>query len=121
MIKHVAFFTYPVSNMKRSRSFYEGILGLRLSQNFRDVWIEYDISGSTLAITTMIQDLTPGARGGFIALEVDDLDSRGARLKSQGITFLVDIFETPVCRSAVIADTDGNGVALHQCKPGRSS
>jgi len=120
MIKHIAFFNYPVSNIKRSRSFYQGVLGFRVSSNFQDEWIEYDIAGTTLAITTMIKDLTPGARGGFIALEVDNLDSEVARFKSQGVSVIVDIFDTPVCRSAVIADPDGNSIALHQMKPGRS-
>jgi len=118
-IKGVAFFAYPVSTMNRARSFYEGILGLRLAQNFRDEWVEYDVAGTTFAITTMVPDRTPGAPGGFLALEVDDLDSWATRLKARGVQFLLDLVETPVCRMFVIADPDGNGLTLHACKPGR--
>jgi predicted enzyme related to lactoylglutathione lyase len=119
MIKHVAFFAYPVSNIERARKFYEGVLGLRVSLNFQDTWIEYDISGATLAITTMIKELKPGAPGGFIGIEVDDIDSEAARLKSKGAVLKVDTFDTPGCRIAVFADPDGNGINLHQMKPGR--
>ena len=119
MIKHIAFFAYPVSDIKRSRKFYEDVLGLRVSLNFQDAWIEYDISGVTLAITNMVQELKPGAPAGFIGLEVDNIDSEVARLKSKGAVLKVDTFDTPGCRIAVFADPDGNGINLHQMKPGR--
>jgi predicted enzyme related to lactoylglutathione lyase len=123
VIKFVAFFAYPVAEMERSRRFYEKTLGLTLSHNFQDKWTEYDISGSTLAITTMAEDycgrgFSPGAKGGFIALEVDDLDSWVSRLREGKIPFLMEPFETAVCRMATVADPDGNGIILHQCKPG---
>jgi predicted enzyme related to lactoylglutathione lyase len=120
MIKHIAFFAYPVSNLERSRKFYEGVLGLRVSMNFQDAWIEYDIAGVTLAITTMIKELKPGAPGGFIGLEVDDIDLEVERLKSKGAVLKLDTFDTPGCRIAVFADPDGNGINLHQMKPVRS-
>ena len=31
-IKHIAFVGIPVTDMKRSREFYEGVLGLKLSE-----------------------------------------------------------------------------------------
>jgi len=52
MITSIAFTVYPVTDMARSRSFYEKVLGLTVSHNFRDDWVEYDIGGSTFAITT---------------------------------------------------------------------
>ena len=121
LIKHVAFFAYPVSDIPRARSFYEGVLGLRLAQNFRDEWLEYDVAGTTFALTTMVPDRTPGAHGGFLALEVDDLDSWATHLKAKGTPFLLDLTDTPVCRMLVVADPDGNGVTLHARKPGSGS
>lgn len=118
MVKSVAFFAYPVGDMAKARAFYEGVLGLGLTSNFEDCWIEYDAEGGTLAITTMAETLTPGAPGGWVALEVDDLDTEVARMKSEGVPVVRDIFESPVCRMAVITDPDGNGIMLHQCKPG---
>jgi len=115
-IQSVAFFAYPVTEISRARSFYEGVLGLKLDHNYNDAWLEYDIAGQTFAITTMAEGEKPGARGGFIALEVDDFDAWIAKIKAADISFLVEPFETPVCRMAVIADPDGNGITLHRRK-----
>jgi catechol 2,3-dioxygenase-like lactoylglutathione lyase family enzyme len=81
VIKDVAFFCYPVASIPASRRFYEEVLGLKLEHNFQDQWLEYDINGSTLAITTKDNEHTPGLTGGIIAFEVDDLDASVARLR----------------------------------------
>ena len=120
MVKFVAFFAYPVTDMARSRAFYEGVLGMGLSTNHQDCWVEYETEGGTLAITTMVDELTPGAPGGWVALEVDDLDVWVTKVKADGVKVVRDIFESPVCRMAVILDPDGNCVMLHQCKPGNN-
>jgi predicted enzyme related to lactoylglutathione lyase len=115
-IKAIAFFAYPVSDMTEARAFYEQVLGLKLTLDHEGKWVEYDIGDSTLAITTMLEERTPGAAGGFVALEVENLDDWVADLKAKKITFIVEPFETPVCRLFVIADPDGNEVTLHQRK-----
>ncbi len=116
MIKHVAFFANPVSDIARSREFYEGKLELTLTSNFHDRWIEYDIGETTIAITDMVDELKPGSPGGFISLEVDDLDAAVGKMKAEGVPVFRDVLETPVCRLAVIGDPDSNGIMLHQCK-----
>ena len=118
MIKHFAFFCVPVSDVAKAREFYEGKLGLTLTFNHQDCWVEYDIGESTIAITTMAEGLKPGSPGGTVALEVHDLDSAVAELKAQGVPIFKDIFESPVCRMAVVGDPDSNGIILHQCKEG---
>ncbi len=45
MITSIAFTVYPVTDMARSRGFYEGVLGLTISENYRDEWVEYDLGG----------------------------------------------------------------------------
>ena len=114
MVTEVAFFCYPVSNIPAARGFYEEVLGLKLAHNFADQWLEYDINGSTLAIATMDQAHTPGAKGGVIALEVDDLDEFVAHLRRKQVTFVREPMSTPVCRMAVIADPDGNEIIIHK-------
>jgi catechol 2,3-dioxygenase-like lactoylglutathione lyase family enzyme len=52
MITSIAFIVYPVSNMERARAFYEHVLGLHVSHNYRDVWVEYNLGESTFAIST---------------------------------------------------------------------
>ena len=51
MITSMAFTAYPVSNMERARAFYEHVLGVQVSYNYRDAWVEYDVGGSTFAKT----------------------------------------------------------------------
>ena len=117
MINHIAFTVYPVSNVTQSRQFYEGVLGLKLGMNFDNRWVEYDIAGQTFAISNMMEDSKPGAPGAGVGFEVDDLDQTLAQLKKAGVKFLTEAFSTPVCRMAVIADPDGNGIVLHKCNP----
>ena len=114
MITSIAFTVYPVSNMARSRSFYEGVLGLTLSSNFQDVWVEYDLRDSTFAITTTEMGHTPGAKGAVVAFEVADLDAFVNSLKEKQVTFVLDTTATPVCRMAVIEDLDGNHIVIHK-------
>ncbi len=116
--KHVAFFAYPVTDMKRAREFYENTLQLPPADNFNNEWVEYELAGVTIAITNMVKELEPGAKGGFFAIEVEDLDGAVEEMKAKNVPFILDTFESPVCRMAVIADPDGNGVTLHQVKPG---
>lgn len=117
-IKEFAFIGYPVTNIERSRSFYEKILGLAPEMvhqlNSGQWWIEYDINGATLAISNTWE---PSAQSGpTLALEVDDIDEWLKSLKSQNINFFMEMEESPVCRFAGILDPDGNPLMLHQRK-----
>jgi len=115
MVKKIAFTAYPVKDMKRARSFYEGELGLVLSTKPHDVWIEYDPPGGCFALTTTLQPSTSG--GAIIAFEVENVDALTEKLRSRGVTVKAEPFSSPVCRMAVIADPDGNSVLLHQLTP----
>ncbi len=117
MIKKVAFTMYPVTNMDRARKFYEQTLQLAQGSTYAEGgWVEYDLpGGGCFAITTLAEGVIPSANaGGSIAFEVEDLDKLVARLKSEGVKFKFDIFASPVCRTAVILDSEGNSLALHQ-------
>lgn len=117
MLKKVAFTMYPVQNMERARRFYEKTLGLTTgSVSANGAWVEYDLpGGGCLAITTLVESLKPSHdSGGKIAFEVEDLDSLVEQLKAGGVQFKVDLFSTPVCKMAVILDSEGNGLILHQ-------
>jgi catechol 2,3-dioxygenase-like lactoylglutathione lyase family enzyme len=116
MIQSIAFFVYPVADVKRSRDFYERILGLKAETNIRDEWIEYGVGGVTFAITPMDTTHKPGVKGGVIAFEVDDLDRTIAELRSNSVSFTLENGESPVCRFAVALDPNGNDVIIHRCK-----
>lgn len=119
MLKKVAFTMYPVQDIKRARNFYEKKLGLTVGNIAdNDAWVEYDLpGGGCFAITTLAEGVKPSSdSGGSIAFEVDNLDEMVARLKEEGVEFKLDIFSTPVCRMAVLLDSEGNALMLHQLK-----
>jgi len=118
-ITEIAFSSYPVTDLKRARQFYEGTLGLKKSTTFGDDnqgWIEYDIGSGTLAITNFSSDWKPSADGGGVGLEVENFDSAIAELKSAGTRFRIEPTETPVCFMAIVFDPDGNAVCIHKRK-----
>jgi predicted enzyme related to lactoylglutathione lyase len=116
MIKHIAFTMYPVSDMARARKFYEEALGLALTKNFRDEWVEYHLENGAFAITTM-SPVKPGASmGGSIAFEVDDVDATVKKLKAAKAVVKVEAFDTPVCRMAIVLDSEGNALCVHAKK-----
>ena len=115
-LKHFAFFAYPVTDMDRARAFYEETLKLPLGECFENQWVEYELNGMAFAITNMIGELQPGAKGGFLAIEVEDIETAVAEMKSKEVPFILEMSEFPTCRMAVVADPDGNGITLHQIK-----
>ena len=117
MIKEIAFTGIPVTDIKRARAFYEGMLGLKTSkESVGGLWVEYDLGTGTLGIGSYGEAWKPSLNGTCIALETDDVDAEVAQLQGQGVTVAMAAMETPVCRFAIIADPDGNQIMLHQRK-----
>ena len=117
MIKKVAFTAYKVRDLDRARNFYERVLGLKPGANFNDQWQEYDLpGGGCFAITTYGDDdwQPSSTHGGSVAFEVEDIETMCRHLKDQGIKFKMDIFESPVCKMAIIVDSEGNALMLHE-------
>lgn len=117
-IKHIAFTMYPVKDMARARAFYEGVLGLGDGREAAaGKWVEYYLENGCFAITTMTP-VQPGASmGGSIAFEVESLDAAMAKLAAANAIVKVPPFPTRVCRMAIVLDTEGNAVTLHEKKP----
>ena len=113
-IIELAFTGYPVTDMERARAFYEGVLKLeptRIFGNPKAHWIEYDLGPSTFAISNMSkEEWKPSSDGPAVAFEVEDFDSAVGELRAGNIKFVVEPFESPVCRMAIIADPDGNSI-----------
>lgn len=124
-ITEVAFIGYPVSDIKRARDFYEGLLGLKPGEFDHEIegmpgkyWIEYDAGNVTFAISNTWD---PSGQGGpSVAFEVDDLEAAVKRLKAAGVNFIAENIESPVCSFALITDPDGNGITIHKRKDGCS-
>lgn len=120
MFQKVAFTMYPVKDVARARKFYGETLGLKegsVGNQGEQYWIEYDLpGGGCLALTNFVADEPSASAGGAIAFEVEDLDALIADLKAKAVRFNSDVIASPVCRMAVISDSEGNSILLHQLK-----
>jgi predicted enzyme related to lactoylglutathione lyase len=116
-IKAIGFVAIPVTDIKRARSFYEEVLGLKASDEMmQGRWIEYDVGDDTLAIANVSDTWTPSDQGTGAALEVEDFDDAIKRLKDRHVRFAAEPFETPCCHMAIIQDPDGNKLMIHKLK-----
>lgn len=110
----LSFFVYPVSNMDRARAFYEGVLGLKVTANWDNKFVELDVGGSTLALSSVLEGCTPGVRGAVAALETAEFDAAVAHLRECGVEFVFGPADTGVCHFARFLDPDGNHLGLHR-------
>jgi len=117
-IKAIGFVGIPVTDLKRARSFYEEVLGLKVSEEMMGgKWIEYAVGDNTLAIANVGDHWTPSNQGTGAAFEVEDFDEAIERLKDRSVGFVAEPFETPCCHMAVVQDPDGNKLMIHKLKP----
>ncbi len=118
-VQKIGFVGIPVTDLKRARAFYEGVLGLEVSgEMMGGNWIEYGIGGDTLAITNAGGDeWRPSDQGTGVALEVEDFEAAIKKLKVAVIRFAAEPFESPCCHMAVVQDPDGNKLVIHKLKP----
>ena len=115
MIKELAFTGTPVTDMKRARAFYEGVLGLKPTmESAGGMWVDYDVAGGMLGLGCYGDVWKPSRDGTCVGFEVDDPVAEIARLKSHGVTVLMEVTETPVCHFGMIADPDGNRILIHK-------
>lgn len=120
-ILEIAFTGYCVTDMKRARAFYEGVLGLKASRTWGDEpdpgWVEYDIGAGCLAVIKGDGEMwKPSPAGTAAAFEVDDFDGYVAKLKGAGTKVIMDTYESPVCWMITIADPDDNRLVIHKRK-----
>ncbi|MCB9914654.1 MAG: VOC family protein [Planctomycetes bacterium] len=121
MYDRVAFTVYPVTDLARARAFYEetlGLPGLGLVVNEHGQgWVEYDLpGGGCFALTTFLKGHAPGATAGMVAFEVADLAALTTRLRAEGVAFQMEPTDFPTCSWAIVHDSEGNAVVLHQHK-----
>ncbi len=81
-VKALAFIGIPVTDMARSRAFYENVLGLEPDPEMTgDMWTEYPIGSGTLAVACIGDRWKPSDEGTSAALEVENLEDAIARLE----------------------------------------
>ncbi len=117
MINEIAFTVTPVTDLARARAFYEGVLELKPALVAEEAgWVEYAIGDTAFALGKADEKWKPSALGSSVAFEVDDLDATVTKLKESGVTFDMEVMDTPVCRMAVVLDPDGSKVMIHKRK-----
>ena len=117
-ISAIGFVAIPVTDIPRARKFYEGVLGLTVSDEMMGgKWIEYTVGQDTLAIGNVSDMWRPSDQGTGAAVEVEDFDDAIKRLKDRHVRFAAEPFETPCCHMAVVQDPDGNKLMIHKLKP----
>lgn len=120
-VTEIAFVCYAVTDMKRARDFYEGVLNLKpttVHNSDHGQWTEYEFGPYALAIGSAPM-FKPSPDGCSAALEVKDFEAAIAHLKEHNVKFRIDPMPTPVCRMAMIFDPDGNSICIHKRNPGR--
>lgn len=82
----IAFTGTPVTDIKRARLFYEGVLGLKpTKESAGGMWVEYDIGPGTFAIGCYGEVWKPSPDGTCIAFEVQDLEDEIAQLQAREV------------------------------------
>lgn len=109
---------YMVKDADRAIAFYRDVLGMEPTTVYPEHrGAEYEFSdGSTFGLWDPGEQM-PFAPSYGNLFGVDDLEAAVAALEAKGVTVL-QRFDTPVCKMAIVNDTEGNGVVLHQRKTG---
>jgi catechol 2,3-dioxygenase-like lactoylglutathione lyase family enzyme len=107
-IKRVPYVRIGVSNLKRSASFFQDILGLEKISEWPAGAI-FDIAGVELGVELKAKP--------EICLFVDDVDKAYQDLKDKGVGFVTEPKDQPWGgRTATFADPDGNEFTIESFK-----
>ncbi|MEO9170007.1 MAG: VOC family protein [Candidatus Baltobacteraceae bacterium] len=108
---------YMVKDAARAIAFYRDVLGIEPVTVYPDDrGAEYELpDGTTFGLWGGGGRVMPFQPSNGILFAVDDLDAAVAEVKKRGIAVLMEN-ETPVCRMAMMHDTEGNMVTLHKRK-----
>ncbi|HVV00011.1 MAG TPA: VOC family protein [Verrucomicrobiae bacterium] len=119
MIQEIAFTAYAVTDIRKSRDFYENVLGLKPNSEYNGSgnpdYIEYDLGPGTFAIGKS-EMWKPSEDGASIAFEVEDFDKALARIKEKNVPIKMGPYDFPSCRMVVVLDPDKNKLTLHKRK-----
>ncbi|MFT3870558.1 MAG: VOC family protein [Nibricoccus sp.] len=114
--KEIAFTAYAVTNMRKARKFYEGVLGLKPAREMGKNFVEYDIGQGTISVGCAPKMWPPSKKGTTAALEVTDFEEALEHLKKKKIKPALGPLDFPSCRMVGVRDPDGNMIVLHKRK-----
>lgn len=110
VLKNVVIF---VTDMDRAKRFYAEQLGLPLQRDTQTV-IEFFADGPRLGVAVALHDEARKLVGRHtgITLQVEGIDALCGRLAEGGVRFPEPLERSPWGKMAVVADPDGNQIAL---------
>lgn len=108
---------YMVQDAKRAIAFYRDVFGLVPAMIYpEDRGAEFELpDGSTFGLWGGGGKVMPFQPSNGILFAVEDLDASIAALNERGVPLIYQN-ETPLCRLAMIHDSEGNIITLHQRK-----
>jgi predicted enzyme related to lactoylglutathione lyase len=117
-VKGIDFVFFRVSDLKRSVHFYEKVIGLKKTNEYKGMWTEFDAGNVTIAVGTCSEEKKPalGKNSVSVALAVDNVEKAVETLKKKGALVVQPVKERGVCFVAMIKDPDGNELILHKRK-----
>ncbi|HVY01327.1 MAG TPA: VOC family protein [Candidatus Nanoarchaeia archaeon] len=121
-VKEIAFVAYPVIDWKKSRYFYEEILGMKPSQEFMngDVGgVEYTFGEKgeyTFSIGKGFPGFEASGKGVVATLEVDNFDELVEKFKENNVEVYMPAQDHRTCKSLGVIDPAGNQLMIHQKK-----
>lgn len=100
--------TLVCADLKRSRAFYQDVLGLRVKRETADQSVDFAL-GDGMTLSLHAKDALLSVRPGSLQLGflVDDVDAFVAECVAKGVPVFQDPVDEPPYRLAVISDPDG--------------
>jgi len=113
LIKSVWSITLCVSDIERSKAFYENVLGLDKKYKYPS-YVGFQCGGIEIGLRPK-ERLEIGKDAASIQFFVDDVDQTCAQLKAKGVEFAVEPHDEPWGgRQAKFRDPDGNILEITQ-------
>jgi len=112
--------SFSVADMDRAEAFWHVVLGLEVEVPRSEPgtrgngYMELNAGGVAIGLVAMPQT-HPNA---IVALAADHVGEAVDELRGKGLPVSMETIETPVCYMAVIEDSVGNKILLHQRKDG---
>ena len=113
LIERTDFYSVPVQDMERAKTFYRDTLGMH-SPDWDAAWPEIETGNVSLYL------IDPTALGvafvphtAHVALRVADVAEARGDLEAKGVEFDGEIRDSDVCFMAFLKDSEGNQLMLH--------
>ena len=109
----------PYTDVKKTRAFYEKVLGLELYWEIPNVFLMY-LGGSFTTLSVYYQPAGNKAEHTQVGFEVDNIEDTVATLTKNGVVFEQYDMEGLKTNKAGIAEMDGNRVAFFKDPAGNT-